>query len=133
MGSLSRNKGRAFEQEVARIFREHLNIDVFRNWEAQAAGGGADILLPGWACECKRAKTYLNEWRTQAAAQAAFHGLKAVLIYRLDGQGRGLPDIEKIKCDVLASDVLPQIEQEPYWLTMPLGAFLCLVREEINE
>lgn len=28
MGALSRNKGRAGEQEVARLIRDHLNLDV---------------------------------------------------------------------------------------------------------
>ena len=68
----SRNKGRAGEQEVARILRDELGIAVTRNWQQQAAEGGADIVgVPGWSIEVKRAKVWSNGWWTQAAAQAA--------------------------------------------------------------
>ena len=81
----SRNKGRAGEQEVARILRDELGIAVTRNWQQQAAEGGADIVgVPGWSIEVKRAKVWSNGWWTQAAAQAARTGDKPVLIFRLD-------------------------------------------------
>ena len=81
----SRTKGRAGEQEVCRILRDELGIEVHRNWQEQSFHGGVDILgIEGWAIEVKRAKEYRNEWWLQAASQAKKD--KAVLIYRLDRQ-----------------------------------------------
>ena len=82
----SRTKGRAGEQEVARILRDELRLEVRRNWEAQAASGGCDLIgVPGWAIEVKRAKVLrLSEWWTQTAGQALRAHARPVLIYRLD-------------------------------------------------
>ena len=83
----SRTKGRAGEQEVARILRSELNIDITRNWQMQAAGGKCrtDLLgVEGWAIEVKRAKKWSNDWWTQSANQASVINEKPVLIYKLD-------------------------------------------------
>lgn len=81
----SRTKGRAGEQEVARILRDELGLVVTRNWAQQAAEGGVDLLgVPGWAIEVKRQKAWSNDWWPQAAAQARRTGERPVLIYRLD-------------------------------------------------
>ena len=54
MGSMSRNKGAAFEREVAGMIRDELGFDCKRNL-MQTAEGGHDLLgVPGWAIECKR-------------------------------------------------------------------------------
>ena len=49
----SRNKGRAAEQEICRILKDELRIEVRRNWMAQnAQAGNCDITdVPGWAIE----------------------------------------------------------------------------------
>ncbi len=98
----SRNKGAEGEREVARILRKELGIDVHRNWQAQAAGGGADILIPGWAVEVKRAKVLrIAPWWTQAAIQANSSGLRPVLIYRPDrGNWRALMAINDLRPDL---------------------------------
>lgn len=52
----SRNKGAAFEREVANLIRESLGYDCKRNL-MQAAEGGHDLIgIPGLAIECKRYK-----------------------------------------------------------------------------
>ena len=54
MSAMQRNKGRSGEQEVARLIRDWLGLDVHRNWQAQTAEGGADLSgVPGWAIEVK--------------------------------------------------------------------------------
>jgi hypothetical protein len=125
-------KGKAIERELARLLRDHLNIEVTRNWQQQAAIGGHDLSgVPDYAIECKGAKSYDNAWWEQTQRQAVFAGLKPALIYRITGTGRGKPDIEKWQCEVLASDVIPELQHEHYRVTMPLGAWIALVRERI--
>ena len=84
----SRQKGAAGEREVAAILREELELEIHRNWQQQAAEGGADLSgVPGWAIEIKRGKNIrLNEAWKQAAIQAARVKDKPVLIYRFDRQ-----------------------------------------------
>ena len=71
----SRRKGRAGEQELARLLRDELGEKIFRNWQAQAAEGGADLAgLAGFAIEVKRhaSATFadLERWWQQACYQA---------------------------------------------------------------
>jgi hypothetical protein len=98
----SRNKGANGEREVAKILRDYLGIDVQRNWQAQAAGGGADILLPGWALEIKRAKRPLiASWWAQAAQQGVISGRQPLLVYRLDrGKWRALMSMKVLSPDL---------------------------------
>lgn len=98
----SRNKGANGEREVAKILRDYLGIDVQRNWQAQAAGGGADILIPGWAVEVKRAKRPLiASWWTQAAQQGVTSGRQPLLVYRLDrGKWRALMSMKALRPDL---------------------------------
>ena len=51
----SRQKGRRGELEVARLIASALGVDVKINY-AQAAMGGYDIAVWGWAIEVKRAE-----------------------------------------------------------------------------
>jgi len=81
----SRTKGKTGEQEVCRIIRDELGIDVHRNWIEQSYHGGPDIIgVKGWSIEVKRAKVFRGDWWTQAATQAADRKEKPVLVYRLD-------------------------------------------------
>ena len=82
----SRQKGAAGEREVATILRDELNLEIRRNWQQQAAEGGADLTgVPGWAVEIKRGKRIqLTDAWTQACAQALRVTAKPVLVYRFD-------------------------------------------------
>jgi (2Fe-2S) ferredoxin len=85
MSKMQRTKGQVGEREVCTILRQELGIEVNRNWQAQSAVGGADIMLPGWAIEVKRAKVLrVASWWTQAALQANACGLRPLLVYRPD-------------------------------------------------
>ena len=78
----SRNKGRRGEVEVARILSAALEIEVPINY-AQAALGGYDISVAGWAIEVKRAeKVALRQWQQQAMASAWKHHLMPCLWHR---------------------------------------------------
>ena len=125
----SRTKGRAGEQEVCRILRDELGIEVHRNWQEQAFHGGVDILgIEGWAIEVKRAKEYRNDWWIQAAQQGikkAFRTKnpdeKAVLIYRLDRQDW---KARMCLCAIHNYDIHGQVE-------MDLKTWISIVRESI--
>lgn len=85
MSAMQRRKGKAGEQELARLLREHLGIEVSRNL-LQAREGGADLLgVLGWAIEVKRAvRPSLASWWQQTCRQAEDAGERPVLAYRLD-------------------------------------------------
>jgi hypothetical protein len=130
----SRAKGRQAEQEVARILSDHLGIKLTRNWQQQAAQGGADLIgLDDWAIEIKHCKQYLNAWWQQAETQAEAIKAKPVLIYRITGANRGLPELHKWQAEVRASDYFSNLKFQTYRITMPLGCWLALVRDELNQ
>lgn len=87
MGNLSREKGKRFEQELARDFREAFGIvadKIRRCWE-RAQRKGHDLDVPGFAVEAKRyAKIAVYPWMAQAIRQAEGTGLTPVLIVRAD-------------------------------------------------
>ena len=123
----SRTKGRAAETEVARILRDELNIEVTRNWAAQAHHGGCDLItVPdiGWGIEIKRAKeARLSEWWQQTAEQAKIGKVRPVLLYRLDRQSW--------MAMMSLFDLRPDLADH-HQVTMHLLSWCNLVREEIN-
>ena len=122
----SRNKGRAGEQECWRILRDELPMfDVNRNWMAQSAEGGADVVIPGWAIEIKRHKTAadITHWWQQAAMQAITIEHKPVLLYRVDrGRWMAMMSLHDLRPD------LHNFSQ----VTMHLEAWCALVRRELD-
>jgi hypothetical protein len=133
MSAMQRTKGRAGEQEAAALIRDWLGVDVKRNWQAQSAEGGADLTgLPGWACEIKRAKQpSVRQWWEQTAEQASRCGARPVLLYRIDGQGRGLDPLDTWRAVVRLWDVQPSIRGD-YLCEMSLRAWLELAREHLT-
>ena len=122
----SRTKGRAGEQEVARILRDELGLEIHRNWAAQAAmQGGCDLVgIPGWGIEIKRAKeARLKEWWHQTTEQAMRVKVRPVLIYRLDRQ----PWMVMMSLYDLRPDL-----SDHHQVTMHLLSWCNLVREEMN-
>ncbi len=123
----SRTKGRAGEQEVVRILRDELGLPINRNWQAQCAQGGADILaVPGWAIEVKRQKVFSNEWWPQAVRQAELVGTRPALVYRLDRKPW------RVRCCVSAVNVEPSCGHH-FQIEMDLLDWITLVREEISS
>ena len=121
----SRIKGRAGEQEVARILRDELGLEVHRNWQQQSAQGGCALVgVPGWGIEIKRAKeARLNDWWTQTAEQAARDKVRPVLIYRLDRQSW--------MATMSLRDLRPDLA-DPHQVTMFLLSWCTIVREELH-
>jgi hypothetical protein len=121
----SRTKGRAGEQEVARILRDELGLEVHRNWLFQAAEGGADLVgVPGWSIEIKRQKQLLlGDWWSQTVRQAERSGDKPILIYRLDRH----PWRARCRaCDMSVCD-------HRFVVEMDLADWCTVVREELND
>ena len=114
------------------MIRDWLGFDVHRNWQAQTAEGGADLVgIPGWAVEVKRAKQpRINEWWEQTAEQASRYGARPALLYRLDGQGRGLPSLDKWKAVVRLWDVSTRVSGD-HLCEMTLRAWMEVVRETV--
>jgi plasmid stability protein len=121
----SRTKGRSGEQEVARILRDELGLEIHRNWQQQAAQGGCDLVgVPGWAIEIKRAKeARLNEWWDQTAQQAQVSKLRPILVYRLDRQ----PWMAMMSLYDLRPDL-----GDHHQVTLHLLSWCTLVREELH-
>ena len=124
----SRVKGRAGEQECCRILRKELPMfHVHRNWMAQSAEGGADVVIPGWAIEIKRHKTAarINDWWVQAAMQAVFFDglVRPVLLYRVDrGEWMAMMSMFDLRPDL----------QSHTQVTMKISTWCTLVRSEID-
>ena len=53
MSAMQRNKGKAFEQAVARDLREIFGDEVRRGWQAREGSDDPDIICPLVAPECK--------------------------------------------------------------------------------
>lgn len=96
MSARSRNKGVCAEREVAALLRDWLGLAVRRNWQGQAAVGGADLSgVPGWAVEVKRAKAFRNAWWEQAESQARLQRALPALVFLLDQTRPGLPAVDR--------------------------------------
>jgi hypothetical protein len=135
MGMMQRRKGRSGEQEVAAILRDHLGLDIKRNWQAQSAEGGADLTgIPGWAAEVKLATRHNNAWWPQTVGQALRAGFAPVLIYRLtDGTRRGQPELEKWRAVVRLRDLSREDVDQRLTAELSLGGWIAVVRERLSD
>ena len=131
MGMKSRTKGKVGERAVANILRDHLGVEVHRNWLGQSAQGGSDLAgLEDWSIEvkfCTRIDT--ADWWRQAQEQAAAENRAPVLIWRQTGAGRGLPDEWKWQARVAPESI--GIDARGH-LDMPLMTWIDIVRERIT-
>lgn len=72
MGKLSRDKGKAYEREIARQYRELFGNGVRRGWQSREGDDEADIVGAGpFAPECKhRRKINVQDAMVQAIQNA---------------------------------------------------------------
>ena len=132
----SRRKGRSAEQEIARILRDWLGMEIHRNWQQQAAEGGSDIAgVDGWAIEVKRHKdappAMLSRWWHQTREQAEQVNAKPVLMFRTDGYGRGMEEVDKWRCVLRTSDVFNAELPDDHACLVNLRCWIEYVRETI--
>lgn len=89
-GVNGRNKGAAFERQIAGMLRDQLGIDCKRNLMQTAEGGHDLIGLPGFAIECKRYAVIshgkLDKFWAQCVSQAQRVDLTPCLIVKGDRQ-----------------------------------------------
>ncbi len=84
MSKANRIKGAAFEREIAKTLSEELGQKVWRNLE-QVRSSGSDLMVGGWAIECKRrARISIYEWIEQA--QKASGGSRYAVVFRSDAK-----------------------------------------------
>lgn len=78
-------KGKRGERELARLLTAQLGFQVLRNLTQTRREGGADLDLPGWSLEVKRAALpNIAIWWKQCLEQAERSGTRPALAYRLD-------------------------------------------------
>ncbi|MBF0188611.1 MAG: hypothetical protein HQL50_11875 [Magnetococcales bacterium] len=127
-GRSARRKGRAGEQELARLLREHLGVEISRNLK-QSRDGGHDLTgLDGVAIEVKRqTRLKLPAWWRQTLEQAEQTGRVPVLAYRQDRQ--------PWRFVVALRDLMDGCQAQPNALemtaTLPLEAFCLWMRERM--
>lgn len=134
MGAMQRNKGAAGERAVASLIRDWLGLDVRRNWQGQAAEGGADLTgIPGWAIEVKWAKEWRNEWWDQCCRQADDCKRIPALVWLIDGSRRGQPPIERWRVLLPLSAISRYQVEDHMTVEISLGAWIVIARERLME
>lgn len=85
MGSLSRNKGRRFEQELVRLFREAMpGADVKRGLQSRSGQEVADVECPVFWIESKRGRKPNVRAALKQAESSAPKGRIPVAVIRDD-------------------------------------------------
>lgn len=84
----SRNKGAAFEREVAKLIKDNLGFTVKRHLDQYREKDLGDLIgLNGWTIECKRyacGTQHRAEWWQQVKTAASKLNTCPVLIYKFD-------------------------------------------------
>ncbi len=124
-GKASRNKGAAFEREVARMIHDHLGIDVRRNLTQYQEKGHGDLV--GWdgvLIECKRhasaTRSQVDAWWQETLQEAEQAQACPVLIYKADRQ--------PVRVVLRASDLMETITTA-WAVEMDFAAFCEAARE----
>jgi hypothetical protein len=80
MGKMQRQKGAAFERDIAKVLGAKRNI-------GQARDGGDDITVGQWRVECKRRASVgpMAQWMAQCVAACDREGDIPIVIARGDG------------------------------------------------
>ena len=133
----SRQKGAAFEREIARELYLHTGISFTRNLDQYQTSGLGDLTPdnPAWPflIECKRYATGTAckpEWRKQAISAAAKAGLLPAVIYRYDRRDV-VASVPFTAFDHMLTDDPPPLADCDYirWADITLDGFVYLARE----
>jgi hypothetical protein len=122
-----RNKGAAFEREIANEVFLHLGVKLKRDLEQYRAGDHGDLIADDrdwpWTIECKRYASGTGckpAWWEQARKAAAATNLHPVVVYKYDR----LP----IRVVMRASVMAPMMPKH-YLIEMGLDTFYYVTRE----
>ncbi len=128
MGKKSRDKGANFERWICKQIDSELgfNVKVKRNLSQYQTKGQSDIIIPGFAIECKayaKGYTHKADWWVQACEQAG--DLEPVLVYKYDYQEpRAVISLSVISKDYDYTDMVCTISLPDLWY---------IIREKLSE
>ena len=126
MGKKSRDKGASFERWLCNEIDQNLGFKPKRNLSQYQTKGQSDIIIPGFAIECKAyAKGYVHkkDWWVQACEQAG--DLEPVLVYKYDYQEpRAVLSLSVISKDYDYTDMV---------CTISLPDLFYIIREKLAE
>lgn len=133
MGAHSRNKGSAFEREVAQLLNLELGLTFKRDLEQVREADRGDLICdaPNWnfLVECKRRASGTGckpEWWAQAYKAGLAHSLRPVVIYKYDR--RPIRAVMNLK-DVMECIARGKWSAENHLVEMSLEGFAYVARE----
>jgi hypothetical protein len=92
MPKLSRTKGKAWEQAVARMLREAMPSaaeQIRRGWQSRKGDDDPDVIAPQLSVECKHRKAPVVRAALEQAVRTANTGTWPIAVCRWHGQAAG--------------------------------------------
>ena len=130
MGKKSRDKGASFERWVCKQIDSELgfNVKVKRNLSQYQTKGQSDIIIPGFAIECKAyanrgGYTHKKDWWVQACEQAGDN--EPVLVYKYDYQ--------EPRAVISLSVINKEFDYTGITCTLSLSDLWYIIREKLSE
>jgi len=128
MGKKSRDKGAAFERWLCNEIDQHLGFKPKRNLSQYQTKGQSDIIIPGFAIECKAYAnrggwTHKKDWWVQACEQCGDN--EPVLVYKYDYQ--------EPRAVISLSVINREFDYTGITCTLSLSDLWYIIREKISE
>ena len=126
----SRNKGAAFERQIANALIEDLNLQnpVKRILEQTRTKELPDLMLGTWCIECKAYGAGAEprpDWWEQVLASSSGQGLKPALVYKFNNR--------PIKVRVLANSINKEIKNNLETVDLLWPDFIQIILELFQE
>lgn len=126
----SRNKGAAFERQIANALIEDLNLQnpVKRILEQTRTKELPDLMLGTWCIECKAYGAGAEprpDWWNQVLASSTEQGLKPALVYKFNNR--------PIKVRVLANSINKEIKNNLVTVDLLWPDFIQIILELFQE
>ena len=126
----SRNKGAAFERQIANALIEDLNLQnpVKRILEQSRTKELPDLMLGTWCIECKAYGAGAEprpDWWDQVLASSSGQGLKPALVYKFNNR--------PIKVRVLANSINKEIKNNLVTVDLLWPDFIQIILELFQE
>ena len=128
MGKKSRDKGAAFERWLCNEIDQHLGFKTKRNLSQYQTKGQSDIIIPGFAIECKAYAnrggwTHKADWWVQACEQCGDN--EPVLVYKYDYQ--------EPRAVISLSVINKEFDYTGITCTLSLSDLWYIIREKLSE